>query len=135
MRHRKSGRKLNRTPSHKKAMLSNMAISLFEHERIVTTLPKAKELRGVVEPLITLAKRGDLHARRLAAGRVHDPIVLQKLFNELGGRFADRNGGYTRIVKIGPRRGDNAPMAFIELVDAAEAQVDDGFQQGYAEEA
>ncbi len=135
MRHRKTGRKLNRTPSHKKAMLSNMAISLFEHERIVTTLPKAKELRTVVEPLITLAKRGDLHARRLASGRVHDPVILQKLFGEIGSRFADRNGGYTRIVKIGPRRGDNAPMAFIELVDAAEAQVDDGFQQGYAEEA
>lgn len=138
MRHRKTGRKLNRTASHKRAMLSNMSTSLLQSERIVTTLPKAKELRTVVEPLITLAKRGDLHARRKASKIVHDQDVLNKLFHELPERFADRAGGYTRIVKIGPRRGDNAPMAFIELVDAPEAEVEDIFQTGYddvAEEA
>lgn len=133
MRHRKAGRKLNRTSSHKKAMMANMATSLLEHERIVTTVPKAKELRMVVEPLITLGKRGDLHARRQAANTVHGADVLAKLFGEIAERFADRNGGYTRIVQIGPRRGDNAPMAFIELVDAPEAEVDDAFQQGYDE--
>lgn len=138
MRHRKTGRKLNRTASHKRAMLSNMSTSLLQSERIVTTLPKAKELRTVVEPLITLAKRGDLHARRKASKVVRDQDVLNMLFHELPERFADRAGGYTRIVKIGPRRGDNAPMAFIELVDAPEAEVEDIFQTGYddvAEEA
>lgn len=131
MRHRKTGRKLNRTASHKRAMMSNMSTSLLQSERIVTTLPKAKELRTVVEPLITLGKRGDLHARRKASKTVHDSDVLNKLFNELAGRFADRAGGYTRIVKIGPRRGDNAPMAFIELVDTPEAEVEEIFQSGY----
>lgn len=119
-------------------MLSNMSTSLLQSERIVTTLPKAKELRTVVEPLITLGKRGDLHARRKASKTVHDADVLNKLFDELAERFSDRAGGYTRIVKIGPRRGDNAPMAFIELVDAPEAEVEEIFQSGYddlAEEA
>lgn len=134
MRHRKNGRKLNRTASHKRAMLSNMATSLLLHERIVTTVPKAKELRTVVEPLITLGKRGDLHARRRAASILRDDEAVSKLFEELAGRFQEKQGGYTRVIKIGPRRGDNAPMAFIELVDAPEAQVDDVFQEGYAEE-
>lgn len=133
MRHRKTGRKFNRTPAHKRAMMANLATSLLEHERIITTVPKAKELRTVVEPLITLGKRGDLHARRQAANSVRGPEVLAKLFGEIAERFADRQGGYTRIVQIGPRRGDNAPMAFIELVDAPEAEVDDAFQQGYDE--
>lgn len=113
--------------------MANMATSLLEHERIVTTVPKAKELRSVVEPLITLGKRGDLHARRQAANSVRGQDILAKLFGELAERFADRQGGYTRIVQIGNRRGDNAPMAFIELVDAPEAEVDDAFQQGYEE--
>lgn len=125
MRHRKSGRKLNKTASHRKAMFSNMATSLFRHERIQTTVPKAKELRRVAEKLITLAKRGDLHARRQAARIVKDHEVLQKLFGELGERFADRPGGYTRVLKVGVRAGDNAPIAIIELVDAAEARVDE----------
>lgn len=135
MRHHVSGRKLNRTPSHKKAMMANLATSLIEHERIVTTVPKAKELRTVVEPLITLGKRGDLHARRQAAPQLRGNVALAKLFSELAERFADRKGGYTRIVQIGPRRGDNAPMAYIEFVDAPEAEVDDAFQQGYEEQA
>ena len=135
MRHRKTGRKFNRTPAHKRAMMANLATSLLEHERIITTVPKAKELRTVVEPLITLGKRGDLHARRQAANSVRGEDVLAKLFGEIAERFADRQGGYTRIVQIGPRRGDNAPMAFIELVDAPEAEVDDAFQQGYDEGA
>lgn len=134
MRHRKNGRKLNRTASHKRAMLSNMATSLLMHERIATTLPKAKELRSVVEPLITLGKRGDLHARRRAASILQDDAAVSKLFEEIAGRFEERAGGYTRVVKIGPRRGDNAPMAFIELVDAPEALVEEVFQEGYAEE-
>lgn len=134
MRHRKTGRKLNRTATHKRAMMSNMATSLLEHERISTTLPKAKELRTIVEPLITLAKRGDLHARRRASNVVHDRDVLTKLFSELAERFEGRTGGYTRIVKIGPRRGDNAPMAFIELVDTPEAEVEELFQSGYEDE-
>ncbi len=125
MRHRKSGRKLNKTASHRKAMFSNMATSLFRHERIQTTVPKAKELRRVAEKLITLAKRGDLHARRQAARMVRDQEILQKLFADLGPRFADRQGGYTRVLKIGVRTGDNAPLAIIELVDAAEASVEE----------
>lgn len=127
MRHRKVGRKLNRTPAHRKSMFANMATSLFEHERIQTTTPKAKELRIVAERLITLAKRGDLHARRLAAKTVRNDDVLRKLFSDLAERFKDRPGGYTRIVKIGNRRGDNAPICFIELVDAAEAVVEIDF--------
>lgn len=125
MRHRKSGRKLNKSPSHRKAMLANMATSLILHERIQTTTPKAKELRGVIEPLITLGKRGDLHARRQAARTVKDPVALAKLFDELAARFDERNGGYTRVLKIMRRRGDNAPIAIIELVDSEEAVVDE----------
>lgn len=117
MRHKRKGRKLGRTSAHRKAMLNNMVVSLFQHERIKTTEPKSKELRRTAEKLITLAKRGDLHARRLAAKRVHDKGVLQKLFTDIGPRYADRNGGYTRIVKLGTRFGDGAPMAVIELVE------------------
>jgi len=117
MRHRKQGRKLNRTASHRKAMFANMAASLIEHEQIVTTLPKAKELRAVVDKIITLGKRGDLHARRQAISRIRDVEQVKKLFDVLGPRYKDRNGGYTRVLKAGFRFGDNAPMAVIELVD------------------
>jgi len=117
MRHRKKGRKLNRTASHRRAMLRNMATSLFLHERIETTTAKAKELRPYAERLITLAKRGDLHARRLAAARMQDRDVVGKLFDELGPRYSDRPGGYTRILKLGARKGDAAEMALIELVN------------------
>lgn len=117
MRHRKKGRKLNRTHSHRKAMFANMAASLIEHEQIVTTLPKAKELRSVVDKLITLGKRGDLHARRLVFSRIRDDDQTKKLMDVLGPRYKDRNGGYTRVLKAGFRFGDNAPMAVIELVD------------------
>lgn len=117
MRHRKQGRKLNRTASHRKAMFVNMAAALIEHEQIVTTLPKAKELRAVVDKLITLGKRGGLHSRRLAAARIQDAEQVKKLFDTLAPRYADRNGGYTRVLKAGFRFGDNAPMAVIELVD------------------
>lgn len=116
MRHQNTGRKLSRTPSHRKAMFANMTTSLFEHERIRTTDAKAKELRRVAEKLVTLAKKGDLAARRLVARTVKDPEVLKKLFEDIGPRYAERAGGYTRIVKIGPRAGDNAPMSVIELV-------------------
>ena len=117
MRHRKMGRKLGRTSAHRKALFSNQATALFEHEQIRTTLPKCKELRRVTEKLITLAKRGDLHARRHAARIVHNHYVLQKLFDELGPRYQDRNGGYTRIVRGDVRRGDGAQMAYIQLVE------------------
>jgi large subunit ribosomal protein L17 len=117
MRHRKAGRKLNRTASHRKAMFANMSASLIKHEQIVTTLPKAKELRPIVEKLITLAKKGDLHSRRLAASRIGDEAMAKKLFDILGPRYQDRQGGYTRILKAGFRHGDNAPIAVIELVD------------------
>ncbi len=117
MRHRKQGRKLNRTASHRKAMFANMAASLIEHEQIVTTLPKAKELRSVADKLITLGKRGDLHARRQAISRIRNVEQVKKLFEVLGPRYKDRNGGYTRVLKAGFRFGDNAPMAVIELVD------------------
>ena len=117
MRHRKSGRKLNRNSSHRKAMFKNMAASLVEHELIKTTLPKAKELRRVAEPLITLAKNDSVANRRLAFSRVRDDAVVAKLFNELGPRYQDRPGGYIRILKCGYRAGDAAPMAFVELVD------------------
>jgi large subunit ribosomal protein L17 len=125
MRHRHKGRKLNRTASHRKAMLANMATSLLDHERIRTTTPKAKALRPFVEKLITLARRGteDLHARRQAARIIRDADVLRKLFEEIGPRFAERPGGYTRIMHLMRRVGDNAPLAIIELVDAAEAEV------------
>lgn len=117
MRHRKAGRKLNRTASHRKAMFANMSASLIKHEQIVTTLPKAKELRPIVEKLITLAKKGDLHSRRLAASRIGDEAMAKKLFDILGPRYQDRQGGYTRVLKAGFRHGDNAPIAVIELVD------------------
>ncbi|MEO0544326.1 MAG: 50S ribosomal protein L17 [Pseudomonadota bacterium] len=117
MRHRKSGRKLNRTSSHRKAMFANMAVSLIEHEQIVTTLPKAKELRPIVEKLVTLGKRGDLHARRQAISQIQDQNQVRKLFDTIAKRYADRNGGYTRIMKAGFRYGDSAPMAVIEFVD------------------
>ncbi len=120
MRHRRSGRKFNRTASHRQAMFANMAAALVKHEQIVTTLPKAKDLRGVVEALITLAKRGDLHARRLAASRLRDEAMVAKLFETLGPRYQERPGGYTRVLKAGFRYGDNAPLAVIELVDRDE---------------
>lgn len=119
MRHRNANRKLNRTSSHRMAMLRNMANSLLTHETIVTTLPKAKELRRVAEPLITLGKKPSLANRRLAFNRTRDRSVVVKLFNELGPRFASRNGGYVRILKYGFRAGDNAPLALVELVDKA----------------
>lgn len=117
MRHRNSGRKLNRTASHRRALFGNMAGALIKHEQIITTLPKAKELRRVVDRLITLAKRGDLHARRQAAARLYDEAMVRKLFDVLGPRYAERNGGYTRVLKAGFRYGDSAPMAVIELVE------------------
>jgi large subunit ribosomal protein L17 len=120
MRHGHGLRKLNRTSAHRQAMLRNMANSLLKHEAIKTTLPKAKELRRVVEPLITLAKKPTLANRRLAFDRLRDRDTVVKLFNELGPRFANRPGGYTRILKMGFRVGDNAPMAYMELVDRAE---------------
>lgn len=120
MRHRKQGRKLNRTQSHRKAMFMNMSVSLLTHEQIVTTLPKAKELRAVVDKLITLGKRGDLHARRQAASQLQSNETVQKLFSTLAERYKDRPGGYTRVLKAGFRYGDNAPMAVIELVDRDE---------------
>jgi len=116
MRHKKTGRKLNRTSPHRKAMFRNMATSLFEHGRIKTTDAKAKDLRRVAEKLITLAKKGDLPARRRAFRDVKDGEVLTKLFDEIGPRYAERAGGYTRILKVGRRAGDNAPMSIIELV-------------------
>jgi len=117
MRHRKSGRQLNRNSSHRKAMFKNMAVSLLRHEAIRTTLPKAKELRRVAEPFITLAKSDSVHRRRIAFSRLRDREVVSKLFNELGPRYRDRPGGYLRILKMGYRPGDSAPMAYVELVD------------------
>jgi len=117
MRHRKSGRQLNRNSSHRIAMFRNMASSLFEHEVIKTTLPKAKELRRIVEPLITLAKTDSVANRRLAFSRLRDKDMVAKLFSDVGPRFTTRPGGYTRILKCGFRSGDAAPMAFIELVE------------------
>lgn len=121
MRHRKSGRKLGRNSSHRKAMFRNMAASLLRHETIRTTLPKAKELRRVVEPLITLAKVDGVSNRRLAFDRLRDKEVVGKLFSDLGPRFKERPGGYLRILKTGPRAGDAAPMAIVQLVDEAPA--------------
>ncbi|MCO5977163.1 MULTISPECIES: 50S ribosomal protein L17 [Ideonella] len=120
MRHRNGLRKLNRTSEHRAAMLRNMSVSLLQHEAIKTTLPKAKELRRVVEPLITLAKVDTVANRRLAFARLRDRDIVTKLFNDLGKRFSTRPGGYTRILKMGFRVGDNAPMAFVELVDRPE---------------
>ena len=117
MRHGKAHRKLGRTTAHRTAMFANMAASLIKHEQIVTTLPKAKELRPFVEKLITLGKRGDLHARRQAIAQMRDETQVQKLFATIGPRYKDRNGGYIRILKAGFRYGDNAPLAVIELVD------------------
>lgn len=120
MRHRRAHRKLNRTPSHRKALFGNMAASLIKHEQIVTTLPKAKELRPVVDRLVTLAKRGGLHARRQALVQLPDRDQVKKLFETLGPRYKERNGGYTRVVRAGFRYGDNAPLAVIEFVDRDE---------------
>ncbi len=117
MRHRHSGRQLNRNASHRKAMFKNMAVSLLRHEQIKTTVPKAKELRKVVEPLITLAGTASVANRRLAFARLRDREIVSKLFDELGPHFADRPGGYTRILKCGFRVSDNAPMAYVQLVD------------------
>lgn len=125
MRHRKAGRKLNRTSSHRTAMFRNLASSLFQFELIKTTLPKAKELRRVAEPLITLGKSDSVHARRLAFARLRDPSVVAKLFTELGPRYESRPGGYLRIIKCGYRLGDAAPMAYVELVDRPTGDADD----------
>ncbi len=120
MRHHKTGRSLGRTSAHREAMYRNMAASLFRHEQIKTTLPKAKELRRVAEPLITLSKVPSLANKRLAMARLRDRAAVSKLFDELGPRFQDRPGGYTRILKCGLRSGDNAPMAYVQLVDRGE---------------
>ena len=122
MRHRNSGRQLNRNSSHRKAMFSNMAISLFDHEVIKTTLPKAKELRRVAEPLITLAKKDSVANRRVAFSRIRDKAMVGKLFTDLGPRYQERPGGYMRILKCGFRPGDKAPMAYVELVDRPVAE-------------
>ena len=123
MYHRKSGRHLNRTSSHRKMMLKNMAVSLFQHELIKTTLPKAKELRRVVEPLITLAKKDTVANRRLAFSRLRDDTIVAKLFKEIAPRHKERPGGYCRVLKYGFRSGDNAPMAIIELVDRKKTKI------------
>lgn len=120
MRHRKAGRKLNRTASHRTAMFANMSAALIRHEQIITTVPKAKELRPFAERLVTLAKRGDLHARRQALAKVRDKEMVAKLFDVLGPRYRERAGGYTRVLKAGFRHGDNAPVAVIEFVDRDE---------------
>lgn len=120
MRHRKSGRQLNKNSSHRKALFSNMACSLFRHELIKTTLPKAKELRVIAEPLITLSKVDSVAKRRQAFSKLRDRDVVTKLFNELGPRYQSRSGGYLRIIKCGFRSGDDAPMAYVELVDRPE---------------
>ena len=117
MRHRLSGRKLNRTKSHRRALFANMAVALITHEQIKTTLPKAKDLRSIADKMITLGKRGDLHARRQAVSFLRDEAAVKKLFEVLGPRYKERNGGYTRVLKAGFRYGDAAPMAFIELVE------------------
>ncbi|MEM1313481.1 MAG: 50S ribosomal protein L17 [Pseudomonadota bacterium] len=117
MRHGHGYRKLNRTHEHRKAMFANMACSLIEHEQIKTTLPKAKEMKRIIDKLITLGKRGDLHARRLAASKIRQDDAVKKLFDVLGPRYAERTGGYARVLKAGFRYGDMAPMAIIELVD------------------
>jgi large subunit ribosomal protein L17 len=136
MRHGKVHRKLNRKPEHRKAMFANMAAALIKHEQIVTTLPKAKELRPVVEKLVTLGKRGDLHARRQAVAQIRDVAMVKKLFDVLGPRYKERSGGYTRVLKAGYRYGDNAPVAVIEFVDRDESAkgLDSGPVQAKAEE-
>jgi len=135
MRHRKSGRHLNRTSSHRQAMFRNMAVSLIEHELIKTTVPKAKELRRVAEPLITLAREDSVANRRLAFARTRSKSAVGKLFNELGPRYQSRPGGYTRILKCGNRPGDAAPMAYIELVGRPIVDVDDAAYEDEAVEA
>ncbi|MEA5445166.1 50S ribosomal protein L17 [Gammaproteobacteria bacterium AB-CW1] len=125
MRHRKAGRKLNRNSSHRKAMFRNMAASLLRHEQIRTTVPKAKELRRVVEPLITLAKNDSVASRRRAFDKLRDRELVTKLFNDIGPEYKERAGGYTRILKCGFRDGDNAPMAIVQLVGRAEPQDDE----------
>ena len=122
MRHKKAGKRLGRTTSHRQAMTRNMVTSLLDHERIVTTVVKAKEVRRVAEKMITLAKRGDLHARRQALSFIQDKQVVAKLFNKLRGDYLERNGGYTRIIRTGQRIGDAAPMAILELVNFSEAE-------------
>ncbi len=133
MRHLKSGRHLNRTSAHRKAMFRNMAVSLFQHEVIRTTVPKAKELRRTAEPLITMAKTDSLAKRRLAFSRLRDRDAVQKLFNELGPRYQERPGGYLRILKCGFRPGDKAPMAIVELVDRPAPEEDDASLDGVDE--
>jgi large subunit ribosomal protein L17 len=137
MRHRMSGRKLNRTSQHRQMLFRNMSQALIKHEQIVTTLPKAKELRPVVERLITLGKRGDLHARRQAYAKLRDEAMVAKLFDVLASRYEDRQGGYTRVLKAGFRYGDAAPMAVIEFVDRDEDArgQDSGPTMGVEEEA
>ena len=130
MRHRKAGRKFNRTSSHRSAMFKNMAVSLIDHEIIKTTLPKAKELRRIAEPLITLSKTDNVANRRLAFNRTRNAAAVGKLFSELGPRYAERPGGYTRILKCGFRSGDSAPMAYIELVDRAPIESSDASSEG-----
>ena len=132
MRHGKVYRKLNRKPEHRKAMFANMAAALIKHEQITTTLPKAKELRPIVEKLVTLAKRGGLHARRQAIAQMRDVAMAKKLFEVLGPRYKGRNGGYTRVIKAGFRYGDSAPQAVIEFVDRDEAAK--GLDSGPAQE-
>ena len=136
MRHRKAGRKFNRTSSHRSAMFKNMAVSLIDHEIIKTTLPKAKELRRIAEPLITLSKTDNVANRRLAFNRTRNAAAVGKLFSELGPRFAERPGGYTRILKCGFRSGDSAPMAYIEFVDRAPIEGSEalGEEEGLAQE-
>jgi len=137
MRHGVAQKKLNRTASHRQAMFANMAAALIKHEQIVTTLPKAKALRPVVERLVTLAKKGDLSARRLAASRLRDEAMTKKLFDTLGPRYAARAGGYTRVLKAGFRHGDNAPVAVIEFVDrdeSAKGQDSGPVRETYAED-
>jgi large subunit ribosomal protein L17 len=137
MRHRKAGRKLNRTSTHRRALFAALANALIKHEQIATTLPKAKELRRVADRLITLAKRGDLHARRQAFARIRDNAMVSKLFDTLGPRYAERPGGYTRVMKAGFRYGDSAPMAVIELVERDESAkgLDSGPAQDQGDEA
>jgi large subunit ribosomal protein L17 len=124
MRHKKAGRKLNRNAAHRKAMMRNIVTSLLEHERIVTTVPKAKEARRMADKMITLGKRGDLHARRQAMAYVRSKSIVAKLFDELSSQFSERQGGYTRIIRTGNRSGDAAPMAILELVGYEEAVVE-----------
>lgn len=130
MRHNVSGRKLNRTAAHRKMLYRNLVTALFKHERIQTTVPKAKEAKSLAEKLITFAKAGDLNSRRMAARKINEPAVLQKLFEEIGPRYAERPGGYTRIMRLGARKGDNAEIAILELVDGkAKPQVKDSLKR------